>query len=215
MPDGSAPPGISAARLNQFACSGIQAGKMTPASIPSGNAMSPALVAGTNDLDDVRAAASGDRAAFQRLYRQHADRIYGAMLRLAGFDHARAEDLTQDAFVRAWQKLDSFREQSAFGTWLYRLAVNVALMDIRARGADRSASSITMYCPIRARRHFAPRNAMNLSVRSVVCRRVHVQCWCCTTSKAGGTRTSRLNWVWAVDRRKHSYTVLAACCAKH
>jgi RNA polymerase sigma-70 factor (ECF subfamily) len=74
--------------------------------------------------------------AFQRLYRQHVDRIYGAVLRLAGYDHARAEDLTQDAFVRAWQKLDSFREQSAFGTWLYRLAVNVALMDIRARGAN-------------------------------------------------------------------------------
>jgi RNA polymerase sigma-70 factor (ECF subfamily) len=56
--------------------------------------------------------------------------------RLAGYDHARAEDLTQEAFVRAWQKLPGFRHESAFGTWLYRLAVNVALMDIRARGAD-------------------------------------------------------------------------------
>ena len=98
--------------------------------------MPPALAAGNNDTDDVRAAAAGDRQAFQRLYRLHVGRIHGAMLRLAGYDHARAEDLTQDAFVRAWQKLDSFREQSAFGTWLYRLAVNVALMDIRARGAD-------------------------------------------------------------------------------
>ena len=57
------------------------------------------------------------------------------MLRLAGYDHARAEDLTQDAFVRAWQKLGEFRHESAFGTWLYRLAVNVALMDLRARNA--------------------------------------------------------------------------------
>lgn len=88
------------------------------------------------DADDVRAAAAGDRQAFQRLYRLHVDRIYGALYRLSGYDHARAEDLTQDAFVRAWQKLAGFRHESAFGTWLYRLAVNVALMDVRARGSD-------------------------------------------------------------------------------
>ncbi|WP_049621986.1 RNA polymerase sigma factor [Frateuria defendens] len=98
--------------------------------------MPTAPSAPSSDTDDVRAAAAGDRIAFQRLYRQHVDRIYGAVLRLAGYDHARAEDLTQDAFVRAWQKLGEFRHESAFGTWLYRLAVNVALMDIRSRGAD-------------------------------------------------------------------------------
>ena len=87
-------------------------------------------------MDDVHAAAAGDRQAFQRLYRLHVGRVYGAVYRLAGYDHARAEDLTQDAFVRAWQKLAGFRHESAFGTWLYRLAVNVALMDIRARSAD-------------------------------------------------------------------------------
>ncbi|RCS31478.1 RNA polymerase sigma factor [Rhodanobacter denitrificans] len=97
--------------------------------------MSPAS-AGANDSDDVRAAAAGDRRAFQRLYQLHAGRVHGAVYRLAGYDHARAEDLTQDAFVRAWQKLPGFRHESAFGTWLYRLAVNLALMDIRARGAD-------------------------------------------------------------------------------
>jgi RNA polymerase sigma-70 factor (ECF subfamily) len=97
--------------------------------------MSPAS-AGANDTDDVRAAAAGDRDAFQRLYRLHVGRVHGAVYRLAGYDHARAEDLTQDAFIRAWQKLPGFRHESAFGTWLYRLAVNLALMDIRARGAD-------------------------------------------------------------------------------
>ncbi|WP_267222339.1 RNA polymerase sigma factor [Dyella silvae] len=96
----------------------------------------PAPAADPNDMDDVRAAAGGDRQAFQRLYRLHVDRVYGAVYRLAGFDHARAEDLTQDAFVRAWQKLSGFRGESSFGTWLYRLAVNVALMDIRSRSAD-------------------------------------------------------------------------------
>jgi RNA polymerase sigma-70 factor (ECF subfamily) len=109
---------------------------MITACVATGNAMLPAPVAEHSDTADVSAAARGDRAAFQRLYREHVGRVYGALYRLAGYDHARAEDLTQEAFVRAWQKLDSFRGQSAFGTWLYRLAVNVALMDIRARGAD-------------------------------------------------------------------------------
>ncbi len=97
--------------------------------------MSPASK-GANDTDDVHAAAAGDRQAFQRLYQAHSARIHGAVYRLSGYDHARAEDLTQEAFIRAWQKLPGFRHESAFGTWLYRLAVNIALMDIRARGAD-------------------------------------------------------------------------------
>jgi RNA polymerase sigma-70 factor (ECF subfamily) len=109
---------------------------MEAACLATGSPMPTPTVALSPDADDARAAAAGDRQAFQRLYRRHADRIYGAVLRLAGYDHARAEDLTQDAFVRAWQKLGEFRHESAFGTWLYRLAVNVALMDIRARGAS-------------------------------------------------------------------------------
>jgi RNA polymerase sigma factor (sigma-70 family) len=109
---------------------------MSTACLATGYPMTPAMTAPAPDTEDVRAAASGDRVAFQRLYRRHVDRVYGAVLRLAGYDHARAEDLTQDAFVRAWQKLADFRHESAFGTWLYRLAVNVALMDIRARGAN-------------------------------------------------------------------------------
>ena len=96
----------------------------------------PPVPTAAHDHDDVRAAAGGDRRAFQRLYAVHVGRIYGALHRLAGYDHARAEDLTQEAFIRAWQKLPGFRHESAFGTRLYRLAVNVALMDIRARHAD-------------------------------------------------------------------------------
>ena len=98
--------------------------------------MPPAPAAADPDADDARAATAGDRAAFQRLYQRHAARIHGAVCRLAGYDHARAEDLTQEAFVRAWQKLPGFRHEAAFGTWLYRLAINVALMEIRARRAD-------------------------------------------------------------------------------
>ena len=82
----------------------------------------------------VRRAAEGDTQAFERLYRKHVGRVHGAVWRLCGRNQARAEELTQDAFVRAWRKLADFRHESAFGTWLYRLAVNVALMDLRSRG---------------------------------------------------------------------------------
>jgi RNA polymerase sigma-70 factor (ECF subfamily) len=115
---------------------GIQAGKMNALCLAATSFMPPELPAVSSDDDVVRAAVAGDRKAFETLYRRHADRVYGAVLRLAAFDHARAEDLTQEAFVRAWQKLEGFRFESAFGTWVYRLAVNVALMSIRARNAD-------------------------------------------------------------------------------
>lgn len=80
-----------------------------------------------------RRARDGDVQAFERLYRAHVARIYALALRMTT-DPARAEDLTQDAFVRAWDRLSSFRGDSAFGTWLHRLAVNVVLGDLRARG---------------------------------------------------------------------------------
>jgi RNA polymerase sigma-70 factor (ECF subfamily) len=86
-----------------------------------------------DDAALVRRSLDGDVAAFEELYRGHVGRVHGAILRLVGMDRGRAEDLTQDAFVRAWQKLSSFRHESAFSTWLYRLGVNTALMDLRGR----------------------------------------------------------------------------------
>lgn len=85
------------------------------------------------DAGLVERARSGDAQAFEGLYRRHRDRIYGLVWRLCGGDSALAEDLLQEAFVRAWQKLDSFRGDSLFGTWLHRLSVNVALSDRRIR----------------------------------------------------------------------------------
>lgn len=76
--------------------------------------------------DDARLAAGGDRRAFERLYRSHVDRIFSVCVRMVG-DRGRAEELTQDVFVRAWEKLETFRGDAAFGTWLHRLAVNVVL----------------------------------------------------------------------------------------
>lgn len=86
-----------------------------------------------SESDLVDRARNGDHAAFESLYRLNRDRIYGLLWRMSGGQHALAEDLLQEAFVRAWQKLDLFRGDSRFGTWLHRLAVNVALSDRRTR----------------------------------------------------------------------------------
>lgn len=81
----------------------------------------------------VRSAAGGDGDAFASIYRRHAGRVHGVISRLVGGQGVRAEDLTQEAFVRAWQALPKFRFESAFSTWLHRLAVNTALMELRSR----------------------------------------------------------------------------------
>jgi RNA polymerase sigma factor (sigma-70 family) len=83
------------------------------------------------DLALAKRAAAGDSLAFERLYRMHVDRIFGLCCRLCNGDSARAEQATQDAFVRAWEKLSSFRGESRFGTWLHRLTVNVVLGEHR------------------------------------------------------------------------------------
>lgn len=89
-----------------------------------------------SERDLVSRAQDGDVTAFESLYRTHASRVYAVCLRMVA-DPSRAEDLTQEAFVRAWQKLSSFRGKSAFGTWLHRLTVNVVLGEIRSRSRRR------------------------------------------------------------------------------
>jgi RNA polymerase sigma-70 factor (ECF subfamily) len=78
----------------------------------------------------VSRAQRGDVDAFGELYREHAGRVFALCLRMSG-DHVRAEELMQDVFVRAWERLPSFRGDASFGGWLHRLAVNVVLMGTR------------------------------------------------------------------------------------
>ena len=80
----------------------------------------------------IRRAQDGDMGAFEQLYRDHVGRVFALCLRLAG-DASLAEELAQEAFVRAWQKLGSFRGESAFSSWLYTLTVNTALSERRSR----------------------------------------------------------------------------------
>ena len=77
--------------------------------------------------DPVARARAGDAGAFRGLYEAHVGRVYALCLRMTG-DRWDAEELTQDVFVRAWEGLGSFRGESRFSTWLYRLAVNTVLM---------------------------------------------------------------------------------------
>lgn len=84
---------------------------------------------------DVALAQSGDGRAFERLYRSHVPRVHGLVRRM--LDSADADDVTQDVFVRAWEKLHTFRGEAAFGTWLHRLAVNVILGRRKSVGGER------------------------------------------------------------------------------
>jgi RNA polymerase sigma-70 factor (ECF subfamily) len=81
---------------------------------------------GDSERADVALAAAGDHRAFERLYRLHAARVHSLVRRMAGPD-GDPHELTQDVFVRVWQRLSTFRGDAAFGTWLHRLAVNLVI----------------------------------------------------------------------------------------
>jgi RNA polymerase sigma-70 factor (ECF subfamily) len=80
----------------------------------------------------VKEAQNGDLPAFERLYRENVRKVFGLCLRLSQ-DAPLAEELTQEVFVKAWRKLSTFRGDSAFSSWLYPMAVNVALSERRSR----------------------------------------------------------------------------------
>lgn len=78
-------------------------------------------------------ARAGDTAAFEELYRAHADRVRALCTRMTA-DPGLGDDLCQRTFVRAWQQLHAFRGDSAWGTWLHRIAVTQVLMEQRSSG---------------------------------------------------------------------------------
>ncbi len=78
----------------------------------------------------IQASAAGDEQAFEHLYRHYSRRVYSLCLRILG-DPTDAEDVTQEVFLQVYRKLKTFRGDSAFTTWLYRLTVNAALMHLR------------------------------------------------------------------------------------
>lgn len=85
----------------------------------------------------VERAREGDARAFEQVYRRTVDRIYAVCLRMCA-DGDEANELVQDVYVRAWQRLGSFRGESLFTTWLHRLTVNLILQDRRSKGRRRA-----------------------------------------------------------------------------
>src|ERR1700740_609294 len=84
------------------------------------------------EVDAIRLAQNGDAQAFEFLYRMHSRRVYALCLRMTG-NSVEAQDLTQDAFLQLFRKIQSFRGESSFSTWLHRLTVNVVLMRFRKK----------------------------------------------------------------------------------
>ena len=84
----------------------------------------------TDEADWIARAQRSDAGAFESLYRMHIDKVYGLCLRMTG-NVAEAEDCAQEAFIQAWNKLGKFRGDSAFATWLHRIAVNSVLGRMR------------------------------------------------------------------------------------
>ena len=89
-----------------------------------------------NESADVMLAAKGDRRAFERLYRSHVNRVFTLCTRMCG-SRVRGEELTQDVFVRAWEKLPQFRGDAQFSTWIHRVAVNIVLTDRKNEARNR------------------------------------------------------------------------------
>lgn len=107
---------------------------------PTHNRLASVDLAPIPAADDVTSAAAGDRRAFERIYRAHANRVFTLCTRMLG-DRMLAEEVTQDVFVRVWEKLPSFRGESAFSTWLHRVAVNVVLSRRKTAGVHNARTT--------------------------------------------------------------------------
>ena len=121
----------------------------------------------SDPTDLIRRAQQGDRAAFEALYHAHVGRVYALCLRLTA-DAVQAEERTQDAFVRAWERLATFRGESAFGTWLHRLTVNVVLMERRGSRRRERRVAPASDDPVFERAPAAPAGADRLDLERAI-----------------------------------------------
>ena len=115
-------------RKQSYAASDLYAagkGDLTGARKPQGD--------GLSEAEAIERAKQGNAEAFEVLYNLHKRRVYSLCLRMTA-NTAEAEDLTQEAFLQLFRKIGTFRGESAFSTWLHRMAVNVVLMHLRKKG---------------------------------------------------------------------------------
>ena len=114
---------------------------------------------GPSDLELAQKSAGGDGEAFEQLYRRHFRRVYALCLRMLG-DPTQAEDLTQDVFVNLFNKIGSFRGESAFTTWLHRMTVNQVLMFFRKASTRSELTTDEGETPVQIVRGTEDPNAM-------------------------------------------------------
>jgi RNA polymerase sigma-70 factor (ECF subfamily) len=111
-------------------------------SAASGSAVGQMPLTDCSENEVIRLAQEGNAAAFEHIYRLHSRRVHALCLRMTR-NPAHAEDLTQDVFLQVFRKIHTFRAESAFSTWLYRLAVNVVLMRRRIKALNETSLDAT------------------------------------------------------------------------
>jgi Sigma-70 region 2 len=108
-------------------CNAQTVAKNTSTNLPTSG--KPIASEAPSEAEAIQRAQNGDQTMFEYLYRLHSPRVYAMCLRMVR-DVARAEDLTQEASLLLFRKIHTFRGESAFPTWLYRLTVNLVLMHL-------------------------------------------------------------------------------------
>lgn len=129
-------PNAACLELPKFGNNAVEAERILPNGrcVPSGTvAREKKNISGAmTEAEAIRLAQQGDAAAFEFIYRLHSRRVYALCLRMVG-NPAEAEDLAQEAFLQLFRKIQTFRGESAFSTWLHRMSVNVVLMKLRKK----------------------------------------------------------------------------------
>jgi RNA polymerase sigma-70 factor, ECF subfamily len=123
-------PGLSAQRRRVTKCNSLTIDERRSEKILT--SVAPITSEATSEAEAIERAQRGDKAMFEFLYRLHSGRVYAVCLRMVG-DTTEAEDLTQEVFLLVFRKIHTFRGESAFSTWLHRLAVNRVLMHLRKK----------------------------------------------------------------------------------
>jgi RNA polymerase sigma-70 factor (ECF subfamily) len=110
------------------------------------------LLAAEEELTLVAATQDGNHSAFERLVRAYQDRVYNLSFRMLG-DHEEAADVTQEAFIKAFRAVSSFRRDARFSTWIYRIAVNACLSRHRQFAVRRRHAPHSLDAPLRGSEH--------------------------------------------------------------
>jgi RNA polymerase sigma-70 factor (ECF subfamily) len=129
------------------------------------------LMACTSEREAIHAAKRGDTHSFETLYNLHRRRVYALCLRMTG-NTAEGEDLTQEVFLQLFRKIGTFRGDSAFSTWLHRVAVNVVLMRLRKKPLPNTTEPLELQHDDRPKREIgAPDHTLAFSVDRIALQR--------------------------------------------